>query len=78
MRISYFDIPSTSDGCLDNSLKVYRNNIRSSSNLLATLCGDLGGDEIVIEGGNNFMTVVMEINDRSNMLRGFYGHVEEK
>ena len=78
LKLTYFDVPSTSPDCHDNSLKVYRSSVRTSTNLLATLCGDRGGEEIVIEGGNYLMTVVMETNDRSNMFRGFYGIFEEQ
>ena len=74
-KLLYFDIPS-SPGCRDNSLKVYRDYRRT--NLVGTLCGVLGEAEMTIRGGDNFMTVVMEVNNRTVSFRGFYGYFEEQ
>ena len=76
LKLMYFDIPS-SPGCRDNSLKVYRNNQRMPENLLETLCGHLSEEEMSIDGGNNLMTVVLEVNNRGASFRGFYGYFEE-
>lgn len=74
-KLLYFEIPS-SPNCRDNSLKVYRD--YSKTSLLGTLCGVLDETEMTIEGGNNFMTVVMEVNNRTVSFRGFYGYFEEQ
>lgn len=76
-KLLYFDIPTSPD-CRDNSLKVYRSRDYSRTSLLGTLCGVLGETEMTIKGGNNFMTVVMEVNSRTVSFRGFYGYFEQQ
>ena len=76
-KLIYFNIPSSPD-CHDNNLKVYSSVSRTPANLLATLCGELSEADLMIEGGNNFMTVVLEVNDRSVSFRGFYGYFEQQ
>lgn len=76
-KLTYFDVPSSPD-CQTNSVKVYRNNNRTPDNLLATLCGELSDEERIVTGGSNYMTVTMEVNDRSTSFRGFYGQFEEQ
>lgn len=76
-KLIYFNIPSSS-GCGSNSLKVYRSLSTTQDNLLATLCGDLSEANTTIRGGSNFMTVVMEVADRSASFRGFYGYFTQQ
>ena len=72
-KLTYFNIPS-SPSCGSNSLKVYKSISTTQENLLATLCGDLSEVDMTVRGGDNLMTVVMEVNDRSASFRGFYGY----
>lgn len=74
-KLIYFDIPS-SHNCLDNSLKVYSDVGRTS--LLRTLCGRLDEGEMTVEGGSNYMTIVMTVNNRTVPFRGFYGYFEQQ
>ena len=55
---SYFDIPSSPD-CRDNTLKAYRDCSRTC--LVEMLCRVFGEAKIIIDGGNNLMTIVARI-----------------
>jgi hypothetical protein len=77
-KLIYFNIPGSSSSCGSNSLKVYRSLSITQENLIATLCGDLSEADMTVGGGGNFMTVVMEVADRSASFRGFYGYFTQQ
>ena len=72
LRIFYFDIPE-SNGCSQNSLKIYNGALLSPTSLSQSLCGGLS--EYVFVSTGSSMSVVLDIGSRTG-YRGFHAVFE--